>query len=94
LQSVSFQENLEGVRFSLEGTERPMHRKPIASSAISSVAYDPESSVLEVEFRSGAVYDYFKVPPRVYKALLDSPSKGSFVSRRIRDRYPFVRRDH
>jgi len=71
-----------------------MRRKPIASSAISSVGYDPEASVLEVEFRSGAVYDYFKVPPKVYKALLKAPSKGSFVSRRIRDRYPFERRDH
>ncbi len=71
-----------------------MHRQPVASSAISSVGYDERSSVLEVEFRSGAVYDYFKVPPKVYRELLKAPSKGRFVSRRIRDRYPFVRRGH
>ncbi|HKI04251.1 MAG TPA: KTSC domain-containing protein [Thermoanaerobaculia bacterium] len=71
-----------------------MDRQPVASSAISSVGYDERSSVLEVEFRSGAVYDYFKVPPKVYRQLLKAPSKGRFVSQRIRDRYPFLRRDH
>jgi KTSC domain len=71
-----------------------MHRKSVASSAISSVGYDERSSVLEVEFESGAVYDYFDVPPKVYNDLLNASSKGQFVSRRIRDRYPFVRRHH
>jgi len=71
-----------------------MRRQHVASSAISSVGYDERSSVLEVQFESGAVYDYFDVPPKVYQDLLKAPSKGSFVSRRIRDQYPFVRRDH
>ena len=70
-----------------------MQRQPITSSAISSVGYDERSSVLEVEFQGGAVYDYFDVPPKVYRALLKASSKGSFVSRRVRDRYPFIRRD-
>ena len=70
-----------------------MHRTHVTSSAISSVGYDDRSSVLEVEFRSGAVYNYLNVPKKVYRALLNAPSKGSFVSRRVRDRYPFVRRD-
>jgi hypothetical protein len=70
-----------------------MHRTHVSSSAISSVGYDDRSSVLEVEFASGAVYDYLHVPKKVYRALLKAPSKGSFVSRRVRDRYPFVRRD-
>jgi KTSC domain-containing protein len=71
-----------------------MRRKHVASTAISSVGYDEGSSVLEVEFESGAVYDYFDVPPKVYKDLLEASSIGSFVSRQIRDQYPFVRRDH
>jgi hypothetical protein len=70
-----------------------MHRTHVTSSAISSVGYDDRSSVLEVEFRSGALYDYLNVPKKVYRALLKAPSKGGFVSRRVRDRYPFVRRD-
>ncbi|HEX9943948.1 MAG TPA: KTSC domain-containing protein [Thermoanaerobaculia bacterium] len=71
-----------------------MRRRSVASSAISSVGYDERSRVLEVQFQSGAVYDYFKVPPKVYEDLMKAPSKGSFVSRKVRDRYPFVRRDH
>jgi hypothetical protein len=70
-----------------------MRRNHVSSSAISSVGYDESSSVLEVEFRSGDVYDYLEVPPKVYRDLLKAPSKGSFVSRRVRDRYPFVRRE-
>lgn len=68
-----------------------MRRTPVDSSAISSVGYDERRSVLEVEFSSGAVYDYLDVPPKVWKGLLRAPSKGKFVSSRIRDRYPFVR---
>ena len=71
-----------------------MRRQHVASSAISSVGYDERSSVLEVEFESGAVYDYFDVPPQVYQDLLKASSKGSFISQRVRDQYPFVRRDH
>ena len=70
-----------------------MQRNQVDSSAISSVGYDEKSSVLEVEFASGAVYDYLKVPEKVYRDLLRAPSKGSFVSRRVRDRYPVVRRE-
>jgi hypothetical protein len=66
-----------------------MHRQTVSSSAISSVGYDERSAVLEVEFSSGAVYDYLQVPEKVYRALLKAPSKGSFVSRRVRDRYEF-----
>ena len=71
-----------------------MRRKPVTSTAVSSVGYDERSSMLEVEFESGAVYDYFDVPPKVYHDLLKAPSVGSFVSRQVRDQYPFVRRDH
>ena len=69
-----------------------MRRTRVSSSAVSSLGYDERQSVLEVEFRSGAVYDYFDVPPKVWKELQKAPSKGQFVSQRIRDQYPFVRR--
>lgn len=69
-----------------------MRRTRVSSSAISSVGYDERKSVLEVEFRSGAVYDYFDVPARVWKDLQAADSKGQFISQRVRDQYPFVRR--
>jgi KTSC domain len=70
-----------------------MHRKPVESSAISSVGYDPGHEVLEVEFSSGAVYDYFEVPRSVYESLMKASSKGRFLSHRVRDRFPFERRE-
>ena len=63
----------------------------MASSSVTSVGYDAELSVLELEFRNGGVYRYFAVPASVHEALMHSDSKGAFVSRLVRDAYPFVR---
>lgn len=71
-----------------------MRRQHVESTAISSVGYDANAKILEVEFSSGAVYKYRGVPPGVYRSLMKSPSKGQYVSRRIRDRFPFTRLDH
>lgn len=70
-----------------------MQRIQVFSSAISSVGYDEQRSVLEVEFQSGAVYDYLNVPLKVWEDLQAADSKGRFVSRHIRDHYSFVQRD-
>jgi hypothetical protein len=71
-----------------------MRRQHVESSAISSVGYDADAKVLEVEFSSGAVYKYREVPPGVYRSLMKSDSKGKYVSQRIRDRFPFTRIEH
>ncbi len=71
-----------------------MHRKHVSSSAISSVGYDPQTATLEVEFRGGRIYEYYDVPKKVYESLMAAPSKGQYLSRRIRDRFPFARREH
>ena len=64
-----------------------MRRSLVSSSAISSVGYDPKGKVLELEFSSGGVYDYYEVPRKVYAALMSAESKGRFVSEQIRGRY-------
>lgn len=66
-------------------------RVEVESSSVTSVGYDPELAVLELEFRNGGVYRYFAVPASVHEALMGSESKGAFVSRLVRDVYPFVR---
>lgn len=68
-----------------------IRRRPVASSAIASVGYDPGSETLELEFRSGSVYDYHGVPREVYESFLAAPSKGRFVSERIRGQFPSSR---
>ncbi len=68
-----------------------MRRDFAASSSITSIGYDPNSETLEVEFRSGFVYQYYNVPLSIYEALMASPSKGQFLSSQIKDRFPYAR---
>ena len=39
-----------------------MERQYVSSSNIASIGYDPDNQVLEIEFLSGAVYQYYDVP--------------------------------
>jgi hypothetical protein len=63
----------------------------VASTTLSTIAYDGIRNLLQLEFRSRVVYQYFGVPVTVHAALLDAPSKGSYFNLAIRGRYPFVR---
>jgi hypothetical protein len=66
-----------------------MERHPLDSEALSSVGYDPALHVLEVEFSSGSVYQYFDVPAHEVEKLLRAPSRGAYFSDRVRDRYRY-----
>jgi hypothetical protein len=68
-----------------------MQRAPVVSSNLRSVGYDRASQTLEVEFQSGALYQYFGVPPEVYQALLAAPSHGSYFVANVRNAYPYQR---
>jgi hypothetical protein len=52
------------------------------------VGFDPESRVLEIEFRQRGVYRYYQVPWSVYEDLVLSDSKGKFFDEHIRNIYP------
>lgn len=62
-------------------------RIPVASSALATVGYSQRRRALEIEFRNGAIYRYLKVPPAIFHALLDAPSKARFYDQNIRHRY-------
>ncbi len=68
-----------------------MHITGVASTTLSTIAYDGIRNLLQLEFRSRAVYHYFGVPAAVHEALLGAPSKGSYFNQAIRGRYPYVR---
>ena len=53
-----------------------MERQSVVSSNIASLGYDPDSRVLEVEFKRGDVYQYLDVPETVYQRLLRATSVG------------------
>ena len=56
-----------------------------------SVGYERRSKILEIEFQSGAVYQYLAVPAGVYEELWKAESKGSYFNCEIRDAYAYVR---
>jgi len=58
----------------------PIQAGPVAvdSSLLASAAYDVSESVLQLEFRDGAIYRYFDVPPPSTNDLLAADSKGSY----------------
>jgi hypothetical protein len=68
-----------------------VRRTPVRSSHVASVGYDPASRVLEIGFHSGSVYQYFGVPPDVYRAILSAPSVGRYVRQHVAYAYPYVR---
>ena len=72
-----------------------MRRKHLDSTAIASAGYDPATALLELEFTSGEVYQYFAVPNAVYGGLVGADSAGRYFRDHIRDVYPsrHVRRE-
>jgi len=61
-----------------------MQRTPVSSSNLASVGYDPNRGVLEVEFLSGSVYQYFGVPESLYQGLMSASSHGSYFDAHIK----------
>jgi predicted XRE-type DNA-binding protein len=68
-----------------------VRRKSLSSSTMRSVGYDAAAKILEIEFPDGDVYRYFEVPPEIWRAFENAPSKGLFFSGEIRDRFSFER---
>src|SRR5688572_3679593 len=62
-----------------------MEREPVDSTNLASVGYDPETQVLEIEFQSGGVYQYYDVPVELYEELMSASSHGSYFVHFIRD---------
>lgn len=55
-----------------------MIRQSVSSSRITSVGW--ESNTLEVEFKNGAVYQYYNVSKSEYNNFLSSSSLGHAIS--------------
>lgn len=68
-----------------------MVRQPVSSSDLRSVGYDAANSILEIEFHSGGVYQYFSVPSNTYQSLMSAPSHGQYFHSHIKDRYRYAR---
>ena len=70
---------------------RPLpHPLAVQSSLLASVAYDHQRAILQLEFGSGAVYQYFGVPVQSYQELMQAASHGAYFNRHIRSSFRYV----
>ena len=68
--------------------------KPVVSSNIESVGYNPGVKVMEVKFKGssekpGNIYKYYNVDESKYKGILRAKSKGSYLNKRIKDNFKY-----
>lgn len=63
---------------------------PVTSSLLAGVAYDHDRAILQLAFRSGAVYQYFGVTRRSYQELLQAESQGAYFNRHIRSFFGYA----
>ena len=68
-----------------------MNRVPVSSSNLVAVGYDSSSLTLEVEFKNGAVYQYFDVPPHEHEDLMRASSTGRHLIAHVKGVNRYVR---
>jgi hypothetical protein len=68
-----------------------MERQPVQLSNLRSIGYDQNTNILEIEFHSGGIYQYFNVPEYVYLALMQAASKSTYFHDNIKQRYKYKR---
>ena len=54
------------------------------SSNITEIGYDAKSKKLQVQFKTGTIYDYQPVEQAQYDGLMDSASRGKYLNDEIK----------
>jgi len=72
-----------------EKIEGKMINVDIQSSNLTSASYDTEASALTVNFVSGSIYEYEKVPWDVFTKFRMSDSQGKFFNNNIAKVYSY-----
>ena len=67
-----------------------MEREQVSSSNLKSIGYVINTSILEVEFKNGRVYQYFNVPINVYNAFINASSIGKYLNSNIVGVYKYT----
>lgn len=62
-----------------------MELKPVKSSNIRKIGYDPAEKKLVVLFRNGNKYAYFPIEPKVHQELISAESIGKYFYENIRN---------
>ena len=70
-----------------------MERHVVDTSNIRSVNFEPHGEELEIEFADGGIYRYQMVPQEIYQELMEAPSRTSYFTQTINERFACVRVD-
>ena len=63
------------------------------STVIKRVQYFPEEENLQIEFVTGRIYVYKKVPKEEYASMMNAFAKGIYFNNHIKDKYQFEKVD-
>ncbi len=66
-----------------------MLRQKVDSSDINSIGYDSSTQILEIEFNSGGIYQYYNVSDSTFNELMSADSKGKYFNQFIKSQYNF-----
>jgi hypothetical protein len=68
-----------------------MNMKPVPSSNVHAIGYDPETKDLEIHFHKSGVptgkYTHHDVPPEEHAALMDAESYGKHYAANIKGKF-------
>ncbi|MCJ8278666.1 MAG: KTSC domain-containing protein [Rivularia sp. ALOHA_DT_140] len=67
---------------------------PVASTMASAIGYDSENEVLQIEFNSGAVYQYSDIDEDTFEDLYSSDAIGRYYNQYIKGKYQSERIDN
>ena len=65
--------------------------RPVDSSTITAIGFDPQAGELHVEFKNGSRYLYSNFPMALYEEFLAAPSAGKFFAQKIKGGYEGVK---
>lgn len=71
----------------------PISMRSVNSAMARAIGYNEEEQVLQIEFSSGAVYQYSDVEPEIWESLQDADSTGRFFNWEIKGYYSSHRVD-
>ena len=66
-----------------------MLRKLVNSSNLASIGYDSLFKILEIQFHSSGIYQYFNIPFYIYEGLMSAESHGKYHAKFIKKNYAF-----
>ena len=63
-----------------------MERQAVESTMARSIGYNPKAMTLEIEFRSGEIWQYLDVPEQIYRELMEG-SIGQYFQFNIKNQF-------